>query len=152
MTARNRRVKGGIALIAYLLYCFYMPYKDGTWGEQAKKRMRKRNEYFRIYRKTRALKKSKARAKLNAAVQRGKIKPLPCESFNNHCKGRIEAHHTDYKKPLEVVWLCAFHHREAHNKLNTKKIECQNCGIAIFAPKKKYCSGRCNTADWRRGQ
>jgi hypothetical protein len=29
---------------------------------------------------------------------------------------KVEAHHTDYSKPLEVVWLCKKHHAEAHRK------------------------------------
>jgi len=27
---------------------------------------------------------------------------------------RAEAHHSDYSKPLEVVWLCRIHHRAWH--------------------------------------
>ena len=27
---------------------------------------------------------------------------------------KTEGHHTDYRKPLEVVWLCKTHHRNAH--------------------------------------
>ena len=30
------------------------------------------------------------------------------------CGAKAEAHHPDYSKPLEVVWLCKRHHREAH--------------------------------------
>lgn len=26
---------------------------------------------------------------------------------------KTEAHHTDYSKPLEVIWYCRKHHREA---------------------------------------
>lgn len=28
-----------------------------------------------------------------------------------------DAHHPDYTKPLEVVWLCRKHHGEAHRKV-----------------------------------
>lgn len=27
---------------------------------------------------------------------------------------KAEAHHEDYKKPLDVIWLCRKHHLEAH--------------------------------------
>ena len=26
----------------------------------------------------------------------------------------VEAHHEDYSKPLEIIWLCRNHHREHH--------------------------------------
>ena len=28
----------------------------------------------------------------------------------------IDGHHTDYTKPLEVLWLCKVHHREMHKQ------------------------------------
>jgi len=30
---------------------------------------------------------------------------------------RIQAHHTDYTKPLDVTWLCRLHHNHAHGQL-----------------------------------
>mgnify|MGYP000934382639 FL=1 len=39
-------------------------------------------------------------------LQRGTV----CEEASDECEGRIEAHHDDYEKPLEVRWLCAVHH------------------------------------------
>lgn len=47
---------------------------------------------------------------LNVAVRAGKILPLPCFV----CGEKAEAHHPDYSRPLDVVWLCPSHHREAH--------------------------------------
>ncbi len=32
----------------------------------------------------------------------------------------VEAHHEDYGKPLEVIWLCRIHHRELHNGLKVQ--------------------------------
>ena len=43
---------------------------------------------------------------LYSAVRDGKIKkPEACELCGS--KSFIHAHHTDYSRPLEVVWLCA---------------------------------------------
>lgn len=29
----------------------------------------------------------------------------------------VEAHHEDYTKPLDIIWLCRNHHRELHKKV-----------------------------------
>lgn len=47
----------------------------------------------------------RARYAVNNAVRRGKLeKPNACQWCG--AKGRIHAHHEDYGKPLEVIWLC----------------------------------------------
>jgi hypothetical protein len=52
-----------------------------------------------------------ARVLLNAHIAMGKIKKGPCRV----CGGtRIQAHHPDYNKPLEVLWLCHKHHMDTH--------------------------------------
>jgi hypothetical protein len=33
------------------------------------------------------------------------------------CGGTAEAHHNDYYKPLEVMWLCRKHHKQLHSLL-----------------------------------
>jgi hypothetical protein len=49
--------------------------------------------------------KTIAREILNRAVKSGKIaKPERCESCGKIKK--LTAHHPDYSRPLEVVWLC----------------------------------------------
>lgn len=57
--------------------------------------------------------KANARAYLKVYVKRGKIEKMPCEDCGSE---RSEAHHPDYNKPLEVVWLCREHHLELHEK------------------------------------
>jgi transcription elongation factor Elf1 len=44
------------------------------------------------------------------ALKAGKIQKLPCLI----CGENSEAHHPDYSKPLDVVWLCSAHHKQAH--------------------------------------
>jgi hypothetical protein len=127
-----------------------MPYKD-SWGEKAKNRSQKRTEYFNTYRKKRDKQKIKARNLVYAAIKQGKIAPLPCSKFSEECRGRNEAHHPDYSKPLEVVWLCSKHHREADAALasNGVVLFCKSCGVEIKLPKKNYCSNYCNLKHWR---
>lgn len=52
---------------------------------------------------------------VNNAIKYGKIvKKVFCE----HCykKEKLEGHHNDYHKPLEVIWLCVSCHRKFHGK------------------------------------
>lgn len=51
-----------------------------------------------------------ARRKAQAAVARGRLQRQPCERCGHP---DVEAHHPDYSKPLDVVWLCHTHHGEA---------------------------------------
>lgn len=56
----------------------------------------------------------RAHQRVTDAIRRGKIIRLPC----NICgELKSEGHHEDYSKPLDVIWLCRIHHREADKKL-----------------------------------
>jgi hypothetical protein len=54
---------------------------------------------------------SQAGAKVQAAVNRGDLVRKPCEVCGAE---KTHAHHDDYSKPLDVMWLCPKHHRERH--------------------------------------
>lgn len=56
-----------------------------------------------------------ARQKLRYAVSKGIIKKLNCEVCGDK---NVCAHHPDYSKPLEVIWLCMTHHREVHGNMH----------------------------------
>jgi len=63
------------------------------------------------------------------AIERGKIIPKnKCEKcgeqkiFRNGRRG-IEAHHSDYNKPFDVMWLCRQCHYEWHKKNKAKRYE-----------------------------
>lgn len=49
------------------------------------------------------------------ALRQGKLESGPCAVCG--CTKNIDGHHTDYTKPLDVVWLCKTHHREEHKRL-----------------------------------
>lgn len=63
--------------------------------------------------------KRSAHQAVNNAIQSGKLVKKPCENCGT--SDGVEAHHEDYSKPLEVVWLCDFHHKSRHHEL--KKID-----------------------------
>ena len=61
--------------------------------------------------------KFKARNALRRAVYEGKIiKPSTCQVCVKSVK-RIEGHHEDYEKPLDVIWMCVACHRKHHKSL-----------------------------------
>ena len=56
--------------------------------------------------------------KWNPATKRyGFIDQQPCELCG---KENTEAHHRDYRKPLEVTWLCRAHHAAEHSGKSKK--------------------------------
>ena len=65
--------------------------------------------------------KSKARQLVNVALSQGKIKKEPCFCGST----KVDGHHPDYSKPLEVLWLCRQHHADPH-----KKIKIENSKLA----------------------
>lgn len=51
------------------------------------------------------------------AIERGDlVRPDVCPSCDG-TERRIEAHHDDYARPLEVRWLCSLCHRQAHKEM-----------------------------------
>jgi len=84
------------------------------------RRLAKRKNYLKPLVKLR----HKTYNQLRYAIIKGiVIKPSICEVNNKECGGRLEAHHNDYNKPLEVKWLCDNHHKELHQNLKDKKYE-----------------------------
>ncbi len=48
---------------------------------------------------------------LGNAIRNKTVIPQPCWE----CGKKAEAHHPDYSRPLDVVWLCKKHHLEVHS-------------------------------------
>lgn len=81
-------------------------------SENGQKVVSKRMEHWR---KKNPLKR-KAHHAVSHALRDGRLEKLPCKV----CGLKAEAHHHDYSKPLDVVWLCKSHHVELHYDENTK--------------------------------
>ena len=52
----------------------------------------------------------KANNAVASALRTGKLTRQPCWV----CGKKAVAHHPDYDRPLDVVWLCQAHHKQAH--------------------------------------
>lgn len=72
--------------------------------QKAKNEWSKRNKLKRI-----------AHHKVNSEIRAGRISPKPCESCGSN---NSQAHHDDYSRPLEIMWLCPKHHGLRHRELN----------------------------------
>jgi len=60
----------------------------------------------------------KAHNLVKEALKYGRLIKAPCERCGTTEK--VEAHHDDYDKPLEVRWLCFTHHREHHRFISRR--------------------------------
>lgn len=94
--------------------------RDSYWRTR-EKRLARAKMYHQTERGKQALKDTKsrypekvyAREQLAYAVSSGAItRPRVCTACN--LERSIQAHHTDYSKPLEVMWLCTPCHAEQH--------------------------------------
>jgi len=64
--------------------------------------------------------KHKARTALTNAVRLGKVVKQNCQICN--INENLEAHHFDYSKPLQVVWLCRYHHKVIHGVIKPNTV------------------------------
>lgn len=58
-------------------------------------------------------KRYKCMTAVGNAIRDGRLQKLPCFVCG---ADKVEGHHPDYDAPLDVVWLCAVHHKEIHLK------------------------------------
>lgn len=93
-----------------------------------------KSDYYREYDRARALtaqrqahnrqvaaewraqnpKQRAAQVALGNAVRDGRIFKWPACAVPECTSTRPVAHHPDYSRPLDVVWLCQAHHKQAH--------------------------------------
>lgn len=63
--------------------------------------------------------KSRAHDAVARAIKSGKLKQYTCESCEDP---KSQAHHEDYSKPLEVVWLCSKCHTQRHKEIDNEGV------------------------------
>jgi glutamate synthase domain-containing protein 2 len=64
----------------------------------------------------------KARELTRQAIRSGRlVRPKICSICD--AERKIQAHHVDYSKPLEIMWLCVDCHKKQHLKYQEEKYE-----------------------------
>ena len=83
------------------------------------------NEYLKIYNEWRKenteTENKKAVNAVGHAVRCGKLIKRPCIVCG--ATENVQAHHWDYTKPLDVDWMCEYHHGLLHSLLKKYGIE-----------------------------
>lgn len=102
------------------------PEYNKNWREEHPE---ERKEYYTRYNKEHPEKMKRYREEhpekvicqnaINSLIRSGKLIRQPCSLCG---KPKAHAHHPDYNKPLDVIWLCQSHHKQLHAnaKNNTK--------------------------------
>lgn len=82
--------------------------------EKTSRRQEFKRAALRRYRKRNPL-KNRARQAVARALRSGRIEKEPCV----HCgvSERVQAHHHDYSRPLDVEWLCKDCHWSQHGSV-----------------------------------
>ena len=92
--------------------------KRKEYNKLGNKKWQKTEKYKAYYKKRREdpenVFKAVARCATTRAIKKGLLTKMPCEVCGS--EKRIQAHHTDYSKPLEIVWLCSICHKKEHSK------------------------------------
>lgn len=84
---------------------------NGSWRLHRGDRTSQSANYRSLYPE-----KYEAHKALNSAVRAKRIiRPCKCDDCGNENKF-IQAHHEDYLKPLDVIWLCYKCHNLKHRK------------------------------------
>lgn len=94
--------------------CMGMAWRGKKFSDEARKNMSLAHK--RVPDEILAIRK-RVRRMVRGALRDGiLVKPLDCEQANisSACFGKLEAHHQDYAKPLDVTWLCRRHHLHLH--------------------------------------
>lgn len=107
---KNREYADGHMNLCIACQRAYMRAHDQTErGREVQRRKSRRAE-------ARRRDKHNVNKKVLAAIKSGKlIRPDGCEDCGK--QGRIEGHHEDYAKPLEVIWLCPRCHKLREGKI-----------------------------------
>jgi hypothetical protein len=104
----KRKVRWGVGFDGGQIWKFICPE-----CERLKMKRHKNHPSKRAWNKANKVKKA-AHKLVENALLRGDLVRMPCCRCGS---GDSHAHHDDYDKPLEVMWLCPLHHKERHREI-----------------------------------
>ncbi len=87
--------------------------KNRVWAKTSYKRRKANGKIDEYLEKCNPENKQmrKAISRANKVLRKGGIKKMPCEVCG---EAKVDMHHEDYSKPLDVTWLCRSHHKQVH--------------------------------------
>ena len=92
--------------------------------------------------------KKKAHGDVAYAILTGKLVRQPCERCGT--TQNVVAHHEDYNKPLEVLWLCKYHHKERHMEIEKENKDKPKPDMVNHPP--HYTQGGIETIEYIRAK
>ena len=115
--------------------CKTNPRKGGQWC------LKCHAAYLRRWRKSHPLtteqrKRMNARCYAHVYRKRGKIPIKPCAACG---EAKAEMHHSDYSKPVAVIWLCRPCHLLLHRRARLEAVKSQWAqDVATFLQKEQF--------------
>jgi hypothetical protein len=112
----------------------YRAYEKARFSSDVRKQTIRR--YYRKWRDDNR-EKYVASYTVHNAIRDGKIKREPCAVCGDV---KVHAHHFDYSRPLDVVWLCALHHMQVHHAKEPDAALlafCEEKAISLFGGRSK---------------
>ena len=112
---RCRQAKDG-----FQLYCKRCNIDNATsWTKARRKKnidkARRSDREIKARHRKRYKDRARAREVVTLALKHNRLIPGPCAKKG--CKAdKTEAHHSDYSKPLDIIWFCRPHHLEVHKE------------------------------------
>ena len=62
--------------------------------------------------------RKKCHSKVKTEIKAGRLRRKPCIRCGNE---KSEAHHEDYDKPLDILWLCRVCHKQRHKEIRMEQ-------------------------------
>lgn len=114
---RAKRKEVGNSVIPTKMPLDYHRKYDAEYFKSPMNKKRRNENAKKYYQDPKNTHKNAARTSTRLSIKKGVLLKKPCEVCG---KKTVDAHHSDYSKPLEIMWLCREHHVAWHKKHKAK--------------------------------